>query len=259
MTDPDRDDLEALRRRAYSREADIHLDPASLARLDALENARPTEPADDPPPDPSALLPDTAVPTEALADEPLPDPWLRPRVARALRWLRGLRRSTVLIALGVAVIVATLLTALTVVQRVQIDPLQVGAVQVARLAVDGGYVSPFVDYSVDSGVTGRDARGYEAFYGLRATTGPAFFYAYGSAAGSECLTIYVESTLEVQGNGISGSLFSSCAAGDFPAMLQFPVDFPELPEELREAFPDAGGLQFVYDPDDDEVVVFADR
>jgi len=160
---------------------------------------------------------------------------------------------------GVLAIAATLLTVLTVVQRLQTDPLQVGAVQVARLSVDGSYVSPFVDYAANVGVTGREARGYQEFHGLRATTGPAYFYAYGSTADANCLTIYVESTLQVQGNGISGSLFSSCAAGDFPPMLQFPLDFPELPAELAAAYPDAGGVQFVYDRENDEVVVFVDR
>jgi hypothetical protein len=266
VTDPDQDEFVALRRRAYGRDADIHLDPASLARLDELENARHSLPnaAPDAVVEPAPSVVES--PVESTTDDPLPDPWwvagarrVGPGIARLGRWLRGLSRSTVLIALGAGLIVATLLTVLTVVQRVQTDPLQVGAVQVARLAVDTGFESPFPD-SGSAGGSLEEARGYQEFHGLRAIQGGQnFFYAYGAGADSVCLIIYVESTLDVQNGGFSGSLYSACSAGDFPPILQLPLDLAELPNELVAAYPDAGGIQFVYDVENDEVVVFTDR
>lgn len=278
MTDPDQDEFVALRRRAYSRDADIHLDPASLARLDELENAR-SDPAGDgsatgvdaepltPVPGvPGSVAAVSVVPAELPPEEPVATPWwveagrrVGPLVVRFGRRVRRLRRSTVLIALGAAAIAATLFTVLTVVQRVQTDPLQVGAVQVARLSVDGGFDNPF-PVSAESGGSDNETRGFQAFHGMRAMTGRGLVFApFATNAGSVCLTIYVESTLEVQNNGYSGAIYSSCSAGDFPPMLQFPLDSPELPAELADAYPGARGVQFVYDRENDEVVVFADR
>lgn len=268
MTDPDQDEFVALRRRAYGRDADIHLDPASLARLDELENARAViaDAGSAPNVDAELPAPDAVVAVEPAPEDPVPTPWWRevahrvgPWVVRFGRWLRARRRSTVLIALGAALIVATLVTALIVVQRVQTDPLQVGAVQIARLTVDGGYENPFPDSASPAG-SDEETRGFQAFHGLRAMTGPSYgFSPFAWDANAVCLTIYVESTLEVQSNGFSGSIFSSCSAGGFPPMLQFPVDNIELPDELAAAYPDARGIQFVYDRENDEVVVFADR
>ena len=273
MTDPDQDELVALRRRAYGRDADIHLDPASLARLDELENARTSVATRDAPElaaSPAVEVPriesslDEAPHDEALRDEVPAEPWwaaavrrVGPWVARVGRWLRGLRRSTVLIALAAALVVATLLTALTVVDRVQTDPLQAGAEQVARLGADAGYESPFGEF-VDPSGPELDVRGYEVFYDLRPTTGLPFFSSSPDAGDSVCLAIYLESELEVAGSGFSGSLFGGCSAGAFPAMVQIEIDNPVLPAELAADYPDARGLQFVYDAKHDEVVVFVD-
>lgn len=267
MTDPDQDELVALRRRAYARDADIHLDPASLARLDELENAHRTGADEVSAPElPSASTTAVADPvSESTPEDSPPDPWwvvtvrrVRPWMTKIGRWVRGLRRSTVVIALGAVLVAAILLTALTLVQRVQTDPLQVGAVQIARLGIDAAYQSPFPD-SFNPTASEDEIRGYQAFHGLRAVTGiQAFFYPY-DESDSDCIVIYVESSLQVQDGGFSGSLFSSCAAGAFPPMLQFPIDFPELPEELAAAYPDARGVQFVYDRDNEEIVVFVDQ
>lgn len=268
MTDPDQDELVALRRRAYARDADIHLDPASLARLDELENARRPLVEEVSVPEAAAERPAAVEPvaSDAGPEDPPPVPWwiaaarwLRPRVVRFGRWLRGLRRSTVLIALGAALIVATLMTVLTVVQRVQTDPLQLGAVQIARLSVDGGFESPFPDSFTPPG-SGGEIRGYQTFHGIRALTGlRGFFSPYSTDSATDCLVIYVESTLQVQDGGFSGSLYSACPAGGFPPIVQLPLDFSELPDELAAAYPDARGVQFVYDSENHEVVVFADR
>lgn len=267
MTDPDQDELVALRRRAYARDADIHLDPASLARLDELENARRPLVEEVSVPEAAAERPAAVEPvaSDAGPEDPPPVPWwiaaarwLRPRVVRFGRWLRGLRRSTVLIALGAALIVATLMTVLMVVQRVQTDPLQLGAVQIARLSVDGGYENPFPDVFGPQG-SGHEIRGYQAFHGLRAITGLQGFSPYSAESDADCLVIYVESSFHVQDGGFSGSLYSACAAGGFPPIVQLPIDYLELPAELAAAYPHARGVQFVYDSENHEVVVFADR
>lgn len=267
MTDPDQDEFVALRRRAYARDADIHLDPASLARLEELENARRPLVEEVSVPEVTAERPEpvATVAPQALTEGPPPAPWwataarwLRPWAVRFGHWLRGLRRSTVLIALGAALIVATLMTVLTVVQRVQTDPLQLGAVQIARLAVDDGFENPFPDSFSPQGF-GDDVRGYQAFHGLRAITGLQGFSPYSAGSGADCLVIYVESSFHAQDGGFSGSLFSACPAGGFPPIVQLPVDFGQLPAELSAAYPDARGLQFVYDSEHHEVVVFADR
>lgn len=273
MTDPDQDELVALRRRAYGRDADIHLDPASLARLDALENARTSDATRDAPEvaaSPTVEVPridpsrDEAPQDEVLRDEAPAEPWWAAAVRRAGPWvarmgrrLSGLRRSTVLIALAAALVVATLLTVLTLVERVQTDPLQAGAEQVARLGVDAGYESPFGEF-VDPSGPELDVRGYEVFHDLRSTTGLPFFSSSPDSDDSVCLTIYLESELEVNGNGFSGSLFGGCSAGAFPAMVQIAIDNPVLPAELAADYPDARGIQFVYDAEHDEVVVFVD-
>ena len=44
-----RAELDALRRRAFSSDADIHADPAALARLIELEELARPHPPDDPP------------------------------------------------------------------------------------------------------------------------------------------------------------------------------------------------------------------
>ncbi len=107
MTDPDQDEFVALRRRAYGRDADIHLDPASLARLDELENARPSAPVEDGVPAVDSGPPPAVSPVDPTPEESVPEPWwaaaarhARPWLMRIGRGLRGLRRSTVLISLG---------------------------------------------------------------------------------------------------------------------------------------------------------------
>ncbi len=269
MTDPDQDEFVALRRRAYARGADIHLDPASLARLDELENAnRPVADesvgADEAPTESPPAVTEPAA--GSTPDDSPPTPWwvaaarhAVPLLERAGRRLRGLRRSTVLIALGTVLTLAALLTTLVVVQRVQTDPLQVGAVQVARLAVDGGYENPFPDF-LDPTESDREIRGYQEFHGLRVITGlNAFFSPYLDPRENDCMVVYVVSTLDVGGEGFGGTIFSGCGAGDFPAIVQLPLDQAELPDDLAAAYPDARGVQFVYDRENDEVVVFVDR
>jgi hypothetical protein len=246
VTRADDDELRALRERAYRRHSDIHLDPDSLARLRELESTRVEEA------DAVGLDVDVAPkPPEPL--EPEAEPQAQPRpTPRWVLWLFGLRRSTVLIIVGVILIVAALATALTLVERVQTDPLQVGAYQVARLGADEGYeIPPF--FGSDAGI-----RAYQQFHGLRAVTGTNGFV-FGASPGSACLTIYLEGSVTESTDSFNGPIFGGCAAGGFPPIIQFSVDTQDLPAVLRSAFPESTGLQFVYDAEHDEVVVFSDR
>jgi hypothetical protein len=158
----------------------------------------------------------------------------------------------VLIIVGVILAAATLATVLTLVERVQTDPLQVGASQVARLGADEGYEIPPFFGSV------AGAHAYEQFHGLRTVTGSTGFV-YGGADGSTCLTIYLESSVTESTDSFNGPIFGGCAAGGFPPIVQFSVDTQDLPADLRSEFPEGTGLQFVYDAEHDEVVVFSDR
>lgn len=254
MDDVDQDELRALRHRAYGRDSDIHLDPASLQRLRDLESAA----IESTPETPDEIAEVVEGPSEPDPEEEMPRPAARWRVvAIGLgRWVLGLRRSTVLIVVGVAVIAAVLMTALTLIDRVQTDPLQAGATQIGRLSLDGGYDIP--EFFSPAGGPDYQATGYQRFHGLRAVVSaiPAYYVAGGN---STCLAIYPEEGVTATADSFSGPLFTGCAAGDFPAIVQFPLEAEDLPEELISAFPQSTGLQFVYDAAHDEVVVFSDQ
>lgn len=254
MAEPD-EELVALRRRAYGPDADIHLDPTALRRLQHLEGSdRPREVA------PSPEVPRSSDMEPELPPLPIDerDPLWRDRVYPVLvmiyRRMRRIRRSNLLIALGVVLVSACLIVALALVQRVQTDPLQApGATQVARLSVDTTFLAPpFFSAS------GPAVVGFSQFHGLRAIVSTAGFFAFSSDAGSECLSLFSEAAmLESNGGGYSGFATGGCAAGSFPAVAQFTLGARELPEELRAAFPDSTAFQFVYDRANHEVVVFA--
>lgn len=190
----------------------------------------------------------TNVNEEALA-EPEADP-------EAGHWMMGLRRSTILIAIGVVLAVATLATVLTLVQRVQTDPLQLGATQVARLSADPGYEIPRV-FGAIGGDAAKPVKAYQSFHGLRVLMNSWMFM--GPTASTPCLTIFPEKLVTTTADSFGGPVFGGCAAGQFPAIVQLDLDTDRLPSELNSAFPGAGGLQFVYDASHDEVVIFSDQ
>jgi hypothetical protein len=248
------DELEALRRRAYGPAADIDRDPGAIERLRALEEAErpqppvvyeaPPEPA--PPPLPEAIA-------DEHENEPEPHPPLYRAALAVVAALGRVRRPTWLIIAGLAALAAVLVTVLVVVQRVQTDPLRVGAVQVARLSVDPGFEVPELYFG---GGSEREPQAFQQFHGLRTVlTARAFF---GAGGGSLCLNVYSEDDVEITPNSFSGQILGGCAAGAFPATVQFNSDIDGFPEELFSAFP-GDALQFVYDEKNNEVVVFADN
>ncbi|MFZ8755860.1 hypothetical protein ACO03V_00405 [Microbacterium sp. HMH0099] len=245
------DELASLRRRAYAPDSDIYSDAAALARLVELEEAHAVAERAEPVPDEGVVASDRPEPSvEARAADDEPREAIAP-VERGIRMPR-VRRSTVIMLSAAALVVACLITALVVVPRVQSDPLQVGATQVARLAPDPSFVAPTsMSRGVTSGVTA-----YEEFEGFRVITYASF--ETGRAAGP-CMAIWQPGLLEeLRDGGYSYNghlLLQSCGAGLFPPAVTMLLG-EETPERKAIDLPAGTAFQFVYDADADEVVVF---
>lgn len=234
----DDDELAALRRRAYAPGADISSDPAALQRLIELESRS----SDDLAPAPSDVEEEPIDPSGV--DEPADPPRARFRMPR-------LRRSTTILLTAAILVVACAATGLVLVQRVQTDPLQVGATQIARLAPDPDFRAPSsLSQGVSSGVTS-----YAEFEGFRVAVYASFDTGKGA---SKCMTVWQPALLQELGNGTSYNgryMVLSCGAGAFPpsATLLLSEGTPEL---RNTVLPAGTALQFVYDAANDEVVVF---
>jgi len=268
MSGVDDGELHALRIRAYGPHADIQGDPIAMGRLRELEEASRPQVERVPDralaPERPALLPEVAqLAQPTLDDDELDSPareWMRrlgPQIGRGVvigaRRVRRLRRSTVLIALCSALVVTVVLAALVLVQRVQPDPLGAGAEQVARLSIDPTYEVP----AVFAGGGESEIVGIQEFYGLRAIVGSRM---WSPESGDICFNLFSSSDItDPDSQSYSGSMMSGCAAGDFPAMIQFRPDIEGFPDELSTAFQGSTGLQFVYDSKNQEIVVFATK
>ncbi|AXH37452.1 hypothetical protein DVJ78_17885 (plasmid) [Humibacter sp. BT305] len=253
MADFDDDELRVLRERAYGPASDIHYDPLALQRLQELE--RGTTDGEQLEVGSGRTLERSIDPNVDGPDEA--DPPVSARAGWRLPAWRP-RRATVLILLGVALFLVAVVVTLTVVQRVQTDPLQVGAVQIARLSSDPSFEGPVPS----NGGSEDTTEAYSDFYGVRAVVAPAsnvgFFSTSNVEADAQCLTIYQPELLTVTGEGssYSGQLFmTGCSAGAFPATATFAIT-DTAPEGLANAFSPGTALQFVYDRDNNEVVVF---
>lgn len=253
------DELHVLRRRAYGPNPDIGDDPRALSRLRELEaRLRPEAPAiaeDVSMGSRDLHLDETDAKPPADEDkEPLRRAILRPALVSAARGLQSLRRSTVLIALGSALIVGVLVTALVLVQRAQPYPLLAGTTEVATLEPDRDFVIPAVfGYLAQDG---RTAQGFQKFRGLRVVVGDNFF---GRSDTSQCLSVYADANItNPNSNSFEGNMYSGCSAGDFPAAVAVEVDYERLPNSFDEPPQDPDGLQFVYDSEHHVVVVFRD-
>lgn len=260
------DELRGLQARAYGRKADIHHDFPAQVRLQELEDARrqlapqlldavmPPEPTVDP------IDVSGSEEESHLVDDEQERPtheFLRRFARLALAVgdrLARVRRSTVLIALGLAVIASVIAAALILVERVQPDPLQTGADQVARLSIDPSYQVPGMFQHIAP--EGDAAQAFHEFYGLRAVVAAGGWF--GSGAEDECLSVFLAADGEnSDSNSFSGRVRGGCAAGPFPAMTQLMADDDDLPGELQSAFPGPTALQFVYDKANQEIVIYA--
>ncbi len=263
MTQRSGDELDDLRKRAYGPGSDIDDDPRALARLRQLEDEaqrlRAPAPAqaeadDDAPPAPTAHAEpgESAVPDQPATAE---HPFLR-ALRAAGGWVATRRRSTLVMLAGAILVVAAMAVTLVVVQRVQTDPLQAGAVQVARLQPDASYELPVIfGYTGDDGASGAQA--YEEFHGLRFVVADSRTV-FGRSE-NRCLTVFGEAAvLDPNSQSFSGVVYSGCSAGDFPPVVQFTLAQEELPRQLRDALAGAVAVQLVYDAGNDEIVVFTD-
>ena len=247
MTTAEERELDALRERVYGPGGDV--DHEAVRRLQELEDARrPVVVLRDP-------LPDAAIPVEELQEISPPEPAPPRRVEIIARWvverLRRLRRSTVLIALGIVALVILVAVGLTVVNRLQAGPLQANAEEVARLSLDTAYDVPRIFTTGADEAIPVDA--FEAFHGLRPIVSEGGIFGRGTG---HCLAIFVEADIDdPESESFSGQVMGGCAAGGFPASAQFTADLEGYPRELREAFPDAA-LQFIYDLERNQVIVF---
>lgn len=230
-------ELAQLRRRAYSPNPDIASDPHALRRLIELEER--------------TVATEVPAPVEEVdddVDEPAPD--ADPAPPRFT--LPRPRRSTVILLAASALVIAILATALTLVQRVQTDPLQTGATQVARLGADPDFDIPS---SLAQGVTG-EVTAYAEFEGFRVLTLPSY---RDPESTPRCMTVWQPELLDVAGSGFSydGEYFfmGVCGAGVFPPVYTMLLR-EETPERRQTGFPAGTALQFVYDAGTDEVVVF---
>lgn len=255
------DELRRLSARAYGPDADIHHDPEAMARLhhlldgrrertrDTVDPAAPVAVADAPATVPDRAL-DPAPGSGPVAPEPAQGtPWIRDFVGSA----RG--RYTLLWAATLVAVLAVAGAAVTVAERVQSAPLAPEAVQVARLSPDpmpaelAGIFGP-------TGADGATARAFDVFEGLRVVVTPDGSVFGDSDYGGRCLLVMSVRTFEAATeNSLPGQMWMDCSAGAFPAAVDLLV--PDAPE-FAESSSVGRALQFVYDDDHDEVVVFAE-
>lgn len=250
MTTP-ADELATLRSRAYGPRADIDDDPAALARLRELEGMQRrgrtvTHDAPQTVPAPAAVgsaAPAPHADTDAFDTEEEPgadrdagadgsasDAPHPPRpIARG--WMIAWAASILVVAVTVGAVVFGLASIRPV------DPSS-GAAQVDTLTpseatLDGmEWIKRW--YGTDESVRGW------IYDGLAVVRTPMGMF----GAGSDCLTVVPVDAYSSADESISGPIFSGCAAGSFPATVEFVID-AEMPEELRERFGEGTALSFV--------------
>lgn len=248
LDDGEAEELRSLRRRAFSPDADIHLDSAALARLDELEAralpAPPPAPSEATAPPlthaparhPSAtgaatdilLIPvDEDVPADedaaAATKQPQPPRTRRPRPA--VTWAASL--------VGALVIGAGITAG---VMGAAADSGDIR--QVATLNVEDDFQVPmFMDPEASS------VQGFEDFHGMVVMVSDQKWLGPGT---DQCLVITAGGDISYQSQAFQGRLFVGCGAGEFPASAQFTVS-PGLPGDLIARYPVGTPLQFVYD------------
>lgn len=237
------DELQALRRRAYGPDADIHDDPAAAARLAELEELR--RPALPPAADQATTAtPAPSGPADAQQSaepaEPEPaegaGPWLPPRIPALAK-----------AAWAVSVVAAAAIAASVTWGLASIPPVSTttGAVQVATL-------EPTDDLPLARNFFGGSDNStiFEYLgYAVVRTTEP------GSATGAVCLAAFAIDNIIDDGQGIEGPVYYGCSSGPFPARTALTID-TESPDAAQEKFFEGTALEFVMSGDN-RVGVFA--
>jgi len=266
-TDSQRDELRALRARAYGPDADIGDDPAALARLQQLEaGERAAAPTSTPAPMVVEDTPDAATPAAStrprvrgVADQPTaPDaagdaapPYAPesasftdrpasgdgiPGAAAGLRHRWWRRHFPLLWAASVvaALVLGAALTLWT-------QSLDVGHIAVLHEDPDADWPTEVWGGPTDG------ALAFDSFHGLLVLSQPQPARGDGDIS-MPCIIVYSER------NGAIDYASGTCGAGPFPATAAMIVD-SSSPADLRDAFALGTSLQFVLDGD--EVHVYA--
>ncbi len=246
----DRDELRALRARAYGPAADIHEDPTALRRLQELE---PLVSDVSPPPDTEsedgevASAPQESVvqqgdPTpRADEDEPAPTP-----VGSVASLAKASRRRR--IGVGVlwllSVIVAAWVAWAVTLSATYVQPVSHSGAerQVATLESSSIRTLPKEWFGTSS-----SSLVFE-FHGLSVFTTDS-----GLGTGTNCFMVVPTSEVPDQEADVDswsgvGMLMTGCKAGGFPAAAQATVD-EAFPAELRKLFPPGSALKFVLEGD----------
>ena len=245
-----RDELEMLRARAYGPSADIAQDVRAARRLRELEGLvdAPREEIDASPPADAGSRSESMgppAPGSVVVAEEAGGPELdvvsaddapTPTRGRS-RWTRVWWVLSVVVAGSVAAAATYALTSFTPVQASH------GAPQIATLDQSAVLELPTGWFGA-----GPSSVAFE-FYGLTIFESSGG-YGYGMA-GTECISAIPSEQLpapdtDPNGWSVQGTIYSGCRVGAFPATVELVVN-SSVPEELRTAFPDGSGLQFVFD------------
>jgi hypothetical protein len=237
MDDDDAAELARLRERAYGPDADIAGDPAAIDRLRQLESPA-VAPAEQVP-DAAVPAPSAAAPTPEPEPEPEPEPDPVP-----VSWRR---RHRIPLLWATSLVVVGLLTAavaFTVASMRSVD-VAGGNQQVATLALDRTIDTPNF---LGSGRGKTDV--FEDFEGLTPLTSPS----RRTDQLDVCFVVLRTDSVDFTADFLTGPAFSACGTETFPVSVSLRVT-NELPESIRDRFPDGTALQFVLH--DDVVRVFA--
>lgn len=152
--------------------------------------------------------------------------------------------TSVLMALLIPTIVSTL-----VIQRVRADPYDVGATQVASLAVERDLDIP-ASFLRDGEA---DTRAFSQFFDLQVLV--SF---HGSPVGEsydQCIWVMDSKVFaEATDDPSSYKALNGCSTSPFPPSVTMEVT-RDMSDELLRQYPEGTALQFVFDQSKDEVVV----
>jgi hypothetical protein len=255
-------ELERLRVRAYGRDADIGMDPAALERLRFLEGRNaltPVDPVDVARDDavidgvPTDLQGEGAVhpePPAQTASETFDDGAATGAAASAASAPRPRRRAVEMSIVAVAGVVVGALAVHF------LAPAQDVSTVTGAVLADTVRVDPSLEWPAIFGPVEDEQRSW-SYRGLTMMVTPMF--SRGSSSSSDdCFVVvdsaalapYVGEDADDGGTGFSldGMLLSACAAGAFPATVQFVVD-DDSPTALRGRFSEGTSLQMVMEGD----------
>ncbi len=234
----DRDELTALRARAYGADADIAADPDALRRLAVLEEASRRARTAPPPPPIAPRVPEPVAPALAAelgpgaeAGDADPADSFAPTVPTVRRW-------TTAQALA-AVLAAVLVTAgLAVPATLLLAPAGPRPIAVLHIDPDADVPPAAAD------VAGEQAVRYDDYLGMQLTSGGS------DRAEGLCLTVLITT------DGTSGSATGTgtCAATGLEPWLDLTVD-ARVGAQVRARHPEGSTLRFALVGD--EVHVFA--